>query len=160
MKWSRLKKSIEEKFADPLKGRVNIYATRYTSGSHYMVRGWITLDGEEIANFSTPDNNNKYGWNTPAINERIPAGERTAGIAAEKGEFSRMEFTDACMEFLNLNIDDAFKSDNPIIRSLAVLDRRSGKRRLRNICRESLHPLTLQLLEFRLKCENENETGN
>lgn len=159
MMWSKLKKSIEEKFAESIDGRVNLYVTRYTSGSYYMVRGWITIDGEEIANFSTPDNNNKYGWNTPEINERIPEGERTKGAASEKGEFSRWEFIDACRDYLNHNIDEAVKSENPIIRSFAVLDRRLGKRRLKLMDKAELHPLTLRLLELRLECENLKNAG-
>ena len=154
MKWSKLKKSIEDKFADSLGGRVNLYATRYTSGSYYMVRGWITIDGEEIANFSTPDNNNKYGWNTPDINERIPADERTEGAAIEKGEFSRWEFMDACREYLNISIEDAMVSENPIIRSFAMLDKRLGKRRLKLTDMNGLHPMTIKLLELRLECES------
>lgn len=160
MMWSKLKKSIEEKFAECTDGRVSLYVTRYTSGSYYMVRGWITIDGEEIANFSTPDNNNKYGWNTPEINERISEDERTKGAASEKGEFARWEFIDACRQYLNLSIDEAVKSENPIIRSLAVLDRRLGKRRLKLMNKEGLHPLTLRLLELRLECENLKKTGS
>ena len=159
MKWSKLKKSIEEKFADSLGGRVNLYATRYTSGSYYMVRGWITIDGEEIANFSTPDNNNKYGWKTPDINERIPEEERTEGAAAEKGEFSRWEFMDACRDYLNISIEDALVSENPVIRSFAMLDKRLGKRRLKLIERNGLHPLALKLLNLRLECENLKTAG-
>ena len=154
MKWSKLKKSIEDKFAESVNGRVNLYATRYTSGSYYMVRGWITVDKKEIANFSTPDNNNKYGWNTPDINERIPADERTEGAAAEKGEFSRWEFMDSGWDYLNMSIDDAVVSDNPIIRSFSMLDKRLGKRRLKLIDRNGLHPLALSLLDLRLECED------
>ena len=117
MKWSKLKKTIEDKFADCLSGRVSLYATRYTSGSYFMVRGWITADKIEIANFSTPDNNSKFEWNTPEI-------------------------------------DEAIISDNPIIRAFAMLDRRLGKRRLRQIDKTDLHPLVLRLLNLRLECEN------
>ena len=44
-------------------------------------------------------------------------------------------------EYINLNIDDAFSSDNPIIKSFAVLDKRLGKRRLKLINKSDLHPL-------------------
>lgn len=155
MKWSKLKKTIEDKFADSVRGRVCLYVTRYTSGSYYMVRGWITVDKTEIANFSTPDNSNKYGWNTPDINERIPEGERTEGLDVEKGEFSRYDFMNACWDYLNININDALTSENPIIRSFAVLDSRTGKRRLDLIDKENQHPLVLKLLLFRLDCEKQ-----
>jgi hypothetical protein len=154
MKWSKLKKTIEEKFADSLNGRVELYTTRYTSGSYFMVRGWITIDGEEIANFSTPDNYQKYGWNTPEINERIPSEHRTEEQAVEKGEFSRWDFMNACWEYINLSIDEAIKNENPIIKSFAMIDKRFGKRRLKLIEKTGLHPLTLKLLELRIESEN------
>jgi hypothetical protein len=154
MKWSKLKQNIEETFADSVKGRVNIYATRYTVGSHWMARGWITIDKVEVVNFSTPDNYNKYGWNMPDLHERVPAEERTPDLAAEKGEFSRYEFFDACWEYLNLSIEDALSSENPIINSFAMLDKRLGKRRLKLIDKNALHPMVSKLLEFRLSCEN------
>ncbi len=153
MKWSKLKKTIEEKFADSLGGRVNIFATRYTTGSYFMVRGWITIDGIEIANFSTPDNYSRYGWNAPEINKRIPDTERSKELAAEKGEFSRWDFMNACWEYINQSIEDSMASENPIIMSFAVLDSRVGKRRLKLIEKNSLHPLTLRLLNLRLECE-------
>jgi len=159
MKWSKLKKNIEEKFADCLKDRVHIYTTRYTTGSYYMVRGWITIDKEEIANFSTPDNNNKYGWNTPDIDERIIPEKRTEGLTVEKGEFSRYDFTDACFDYLNMNIDEAVSSQNPIIKSFAMLDRRLGKRRLKLLKqkdRTDQHPLVSRMLDLRIQCENMN----
>lgn len=158
MKWSKLKQNIEEKFADSLKGRLCLYATRYTIGSHWMARGWITLDGKEIAAFSTPDNYNKYGWDTPALDNRVPEAERTEGEAVEKGEFSRYEFFDACWEYLNINIDDALKSDNPIIKAFAVLDRRTGKRRLKLIDKDAEHPLVGKLLELRSGIEGKGIT--
>jgi len=154
MKWSKLKKTIEDKFADCVSGRVSLYATRYTSGSYFMIRGWITADKIEIANFSTPDNYSKFEWNTPELNERIPDEERTPGKAVEKGEFSRWDFMNACWDYINMNIDEAIISENPIIRSFAMLDRRLGKRRLRQIDKTDLHPLVLRLLNLRLECEN------
>jgi len=153
MKWSKLKKIIEDNFAGSVSGRVNIFVTRYTSGSYFMVRGWITIDKAEVANFSTPDNYNKFEWDTPDINNRIPDEERSEGNAVEKGEFSRADFLDACREFISMNIDEALKSDNPVIRAFAMLDRRLGKRRLKLIDRENLHPLVSKCLNFRLECE-------
>ena len=145
---------MEDKFADSVSGRVSLYATRYTSGSYFMVRGWITIDKIEIANFSTPDNYAKFEWNTPELNERIPDEERTPGKAVEKGEFSRWDFMNACRDYINMNIDEAITSTNPIISSFAMLDKRLGKRRLRQIDGTDLHPLVLRLLNLRLECEN------
>lgn len=154
MKWSKLKQRIEDGFAGCIRGRVSIYATRYTSGSHFMARGWITVDGVQIVNFSTPDSMNKFGLMTPEINERIPEEQRTPGLHAEKGEFSRYDLFDACWAYLNISIADALKDENPLIQAFAMLDKRLGKRRLKNLDPEKLHPLPAGLLRFRLECEN------
>ncbi len=153
MKWSKLKEKTEDNFADCINGRVKIYATRYTSGSHFMARGWITIDGEQVANFSTPDNQARFGNSYAEISNRIPEEERTPGNAVEKGEFSRYDLFDACWEYLSINIETALNSDNPIIRSFAILDKRTGKRRLSKINKDNLHPLAQRMLELRLSCE-------
>ena len=153
MKWTKLKQLIESKFSGCVKDRVHLFTTRYTIASYYMVRGWITIDGVEIANFSTPDNCNRFGWHAPSINERISENQRTDGIFVEKGEFSRWDFLDACWDYINMNIEEAIKSENPIIKSFAVLDKRLGKRKLRIFETENQHPLVKKLFEFRLECE-------
>jgi hypothetical protein len=153
MKWSKLKESIESKFADTVRGRVCIYSTRYTTGSHFMARGWITVDGKEVANFSTPDHHNKYGLFAPDIDSRVKDEERTKGEAIEKGEFSRYDFMYACWDYLNMNIDNALTSENPIIKAFAMLDSRLGKRRLMSIDSTTLHPLVRRMLDLRLDCE-------
>jgi len=153
MQWSKLKKNLEDKFADSVKGKICLYTTRYTIGSNFMVRAWITVNGEEIANFSTPDNANKFGWNTPDVDKRFPKEDRTEGNAVEKGEFSRFEFFSACNTYLNLSVEDALINPNPIINALAVIDKRFGKRRIENTDLSKLHPLARKLLEFRMKEE-------
>lgn len=60
----------------------------------------------------------------------------------------------ACREYLNISIDDALVSENPIIMSFAMLDKRLGKRRLKLIDKNGLHPMTIKLLELRLECES------
>lgn len=153
MQWSKLKQKMEENFAPSVQGRVHIFATRYTTGSYYMVRAWLTLDKVEIVNFSTPDNGNRFGWDTPAIHERIAPEERHTDQAAEKGEFSREDFFDACWEYTNTSIEAAHESQNPIIQAFAMLDRRTGKRRLQKVVPETLHPLPLRLWQLRCECE-------
>lgn len=154
MQWSKLKKTIEDKFSGCLKDRVNIFITSYKRKSYIMMRGWITIDGEEIANFSTIENRDRYLWNLPDLNNRIPDDERTEGNAVEKGEFSRWDFLDACEDFIGLSIEDALKHENPVVNAFAVLDARLGKRRLKILKEQKdLHPLVSKLLDLRLQCE-------
>jgi len=59
----------------------------------------------------------------------------------------------ALFDFLNLSINDAIKSDNPIIRAFATLDRRFGRRRLDAFDDSKEHPLVKTLYRFRCKAE-------
>jgi hypothetical protein len=72
----------------------------------------------------------------------------------EWGEFSQFDFMKACWNYLQLNIQEAIENENPIIQSLAMVDKRLGKRRLAEININQLHPLTKLFLSIRLQTEN------
>ena len=50
MRWSKVKKLVEDGFAESVKGRVQIYSTHYQCSCG---RGWITIDGKELVDLST-----------------------------------------------------------------------------------------------------------
>jgi hypothetical protein len=52
-------------------------------------------------------------------------------------------------EFLTLSIDAAIASSHPLIRMLAVLDRRCGQRRLARFNAAAELPLVVQMLALR-----------
>jgi hypothetical protein len=157
MRWSRLKKIVEASFAESVKGRVRIYSTRYRCSCG---RGWITVDGEELADLSTLASGNKYRAvyheTTRTVYAKYPAvpkEERVPGRAAEPGEFSRFDLHEACWEYVHTSVNDSIKSDNPLVNSLAVLNAKVGKTRLRSLAQRELHPLVRSLVEFRMKSE-------
>lgn len=53
MMWSKLKSRIEAGFADCLKGRVEIWNTRYRGAHDQEGEGWITSHGERIHSMSS-----------------------------------------------------------------------------------------------------------
>ena len=68
----------------------------------------------------------------------------------EYGELSRQDAYQACWEFVHeLSIEEALESDDPLIQTLAVLDKRLGKRRLKSLKDEGFHPLSKRVLEVR-----------
>jgi hypothetical protein len=157
MRWSGLKKRVESRFAGSVRGRVHLYSTRYDCSCG---RGWITVDGKDIANLCTLSSGAKYravfhetSSTRCARHAAVKDDERTPGRLVERGEFSRFDLHLACWDFLNISLAEALASDNPLISSLAVLDARTGKRRLGVLRRKALHPLTRALLEFRLGAE-------
>ena len=157
MRWSKVKKLVEESFAGSVQGRVQIYSTRYQCSCG---RGWITIDGEELVDLSTMLSGLIYRCvyheatkTDCAKHPAIPDKARKPGNLVEPGEFSRFDLHEACWEYIHSNVNDALKSDNPLIKSLAVLNAKVGKSRLRNLSMQKLHPLTRTLLKFRMKAE-------
>jgi hypothetical protein len=67
----------------------------------------------------------------------------------ERGEFSKYDFSDTAWKFINMDIDTALTSENPILRMLAVVDRRVGQKRLEKLEESEKHPLVRRLLEIR-----------
>jgi hypothetical protein len=152
MKWSKLKDRIEEQFADSVRGHAAIHITRYGPGlSSAMTRGWLTWDGEEILNFST------INWLKAAHEIQNTSGstfDATRDYLHEQGDYSRFDFTDALEEYLSLSIGSALQSNNMLIRALAMLDRRVGKRRLKGLQFDTTeYPLVKQLYTLRCAAE-------
>ena len=161
MKWSKLKSEIEKRFCPILTHRVSIHSTAY--GNCTCGHAWITLDKVVIANFCTraflntrpvfDQNTGKY------VKDDISNidNKKYKKQYVEYGELSRQDLYKACWEYLhNLSIDEALKSDDPLIQTLAVIDSRVGTRRIKKINQGKLHPLALKLLKERISMGNNN----
>ena len=155
MKWSKLKKLVEDTFAEGVKGRVHVYSTRYQCSCG---RAWIAVDGKELVDLSTMLSGLLYrcvyheATNTDCVKHpAVPDEKRRPGNLVEPGEFSRFDLHEACWEYVHSSVNDSLKSRNPLIVSLAVLNAKVGKGRLEKLSAKKLHPLTRSLIEVRLK---------
>lgn len=162
MRWTRIKKELENKLSPNLQGRLNYHITVYTkdySASKSANRAWITFDKKEIVNISTEDffKFNRYFYNkstpTSCATSQSEITERSEGNIIEKGEFSAYDFTECSYHFLNMNIEEALTHKSPIINMFAVLDKRVGKRRLLKLTEKDLHPLVMNFLQLRIENE-------
>ncbi|MBN2777376.1 MAG: hypothetical protein JXR36_07025 [Bacteroidales bacterium] len=163
MQWSQLKKRIEENLADSVRGKVEFFTTAYRKPNSSTGRGWITVDGDEIVNFSTMDSGTVYGRiynettpenkNRYATHEKIDPSDRTEGQLIEKGEFSRFDLHICMFESLNMTVKEMLEHDSPIVQSLGILDRRTGKRTLEKLRTQTWDKLPQLFLEYRLKNE-------
>lgn len=169
MQWSKLKQRVEERFADSLHRRVEVHSTRYYSGEG---RGWITVDKQEVVDMSSA----RVAIESGRIATEEPDAARVAeSMIAPKGTqwyasrsyaqvlrrqdivLSQYEFHHFLWDSLSLSIEDALTSEHYLIRALAMLDRRLGKRRLRALqLSEDEHPLVKQC--YALRCEAEGIT--
>ena len=192
MKWSKLKKQLEDFICPSLKGRVEFWITSYRKTHDQVGRAYITVDGKEVINMCTlkkeiaiygeenelmsSDNINleqnefdedkdiifqllrKEGFSEDIL-LRIARNRSIHDIAKREVEtkciFSQYDFIEAAKKFLNSPIQESLKSNNPIIKSLALLDRRVGKRTL-NMLKESMkNESELVRYFYNLRCESE-----
>ena len=128
MRWSKLKKSLDDLRAPALDARVALHQARYRYTREEVGRIWVTVDGREVASFdSSRDRAGRYDDSAALLDLEA---------------------------YLSLPIDEALRSPSPLVRAMAVVDRRVGKRRLRALDvgpRE--HPLVREL--YLLRCEAE-----
>jgi hypothetical protein len=170
MKWSKIKAAVEDRLALSLKGRLQFYCTRYGPGvSSYINRAWVTLDGRQIVQVRTSEWWPLYMTYAQNIRSslqchRLEGAEREAcykrsyedAIAALQrvGCYSRDDFVDSLALYLDHSIDAALHSRNSIVRAVAMVDQRLGKRRLVTIEESSIaHPLVKQFYELRREAE-------
>lgn len=168
MKWSQLKTRIEDNFAASVHGRVEVWTTRYRHAHDQDGEAWITFDGQRVASLAT------YSYEIEArqvrkeiraasgcVDYRNPehrenyyaAYDQADQIVNHQGLYPLWEFNDTLFAYLNLSIDDVLRSTDPLTKALGMLDRRLGKRRLRDFdpARESV--LVKKMYEYRCMCE-------
>ncbi|MCC3860621.1 hypothetical protein [Pseudemcibacter aquimaris] len=150
MRWSKLKKRIEDNFAENIKSRISIHSTAY--GNCSCGHAWLTLDGKVIANFCTRAFFNRYpmGYGRGEMKLDNKKTNKYKDQFVEYGEMSRQNFYLACWEYIHkMGLDEALDSENCLIQSLAVLDKRLGKKRMNNLKKANLHRLARKLLLIR-----------
>lgn len=141
--WLGLRKKIKERFAGDLEKRLDLHYTVYNSKDRRTVRGgapwrlWFALDGEEIFTVDS--------FTAGALlvtSESEPDG--TSGIDIDA-------VMDALKLYLNESVEDLLNSPQPLLRALALVDKRLGKRRLQEISVDEEPPIVKELYAARLK---------
>lgn len=142
--WSKIRYKLEKEYlAESLRGHIRYFATSYSKCPDHEGRASILLDGKQIIEGSY------YGqWKKDYL---LPRDEnfiiRTSAwwefpimddVALQFGQFDQRCFYKAFHEFDNQSIEKSLSSENAIVRVFALLDRRTGKRRLRSI-KDTIH---------------------
>ena len=158
MKWSKLKQRIEVGFADAVKGRVEVWSTRYRKAHDEFGEGWITVDGEKVHGIGSTRFLIDY-WqeseqlsNQEGLSSLEAWGEAKRHLHAE-GNMALWAFNAALFDYLSLPFDRILASEVALIRALGMLDRRLGKRRLAHMDTSAEPDLVRRLHRFRCECE-------
>lgn len=95
------------------------------------------MDGTEIICFSWIEMyNQEYETGRLSIEEKLSLWETEERLKANWDNnctYCEMDFLIAALQFRNLPIQEALKSENYMIKILAILDKRVGKRKLEQL---------------------------
>ena len=151
--WSSIRKKLEQDLlCESLKNRVQYFRTNYHGAPDDYGRFAVRIDGKEVFQ-ANPYNEMaifRYGaevkreQNIPGrewtddgeiINQEVNlAAEEEGRIrAAKDGIVDSCLVPDSIKKYLNQDIKDSLADEDPVIRMLAIFDRRVGKRTLRDI---------------------------
>lgn len=173
MQWSKLKKRVESLLSPKILARFELRCTSYRKAHDQEGRGYFTIDKEEVWSFCTQvklTESAKARWEAREQASKADTSDREEEWEVfssnylnaieeleREGIYSHYQYHDALEEYLSTSIDDALESENIIIKGLAILDKRVGKRRLSKLQPSySKQPLLKRL--FELRCEVENIT--
>jgi hypothetical protein len=136
--WANLNRQLNEYLCDQLKERLSYFLTRYHKVHDSYGRAAILLDGQELVCFSWiemyhQENDIALLYKEDKGNSYDELSERMKPKWDEDGTYYEMDFLKAVLQFRSMAIQEALQSDNYIIKILAILDRRIGKRTLKRI---------------------------
>jgi hypothetical protein len=138
VQWSKLRVSIRSLISAELRGRVDFHVTGYHRRLSKKVRsGEVTIDGEPVLRFSY-DRFCKEGdgWFASARDSSgaIPSSAETVWCSEQRDEIHPpQQLGDAMRAYLDMQVQVALKSPNPLLRFLAIIDRRVGRRVLEEL---------------------------
>jgi hypothetical protein len=164
MRWSQLKQRVEANFAPRVRGRIELFQTRYRHAADSFGEVWVVVDGKrqyswgdinfiraESAAYHAEDA--KLQGRKPDRQERLDINLSVLRGLEARGVAMRWKIERLLLESLSLSIGRSLKHRSPIIRGLAVLDGRCGKRRLASIDAAAEHPFVQGMLELRRAVE-------
>jgi hypothetical protein len=155
MQWSKLKSRIKDFICPELCDRIDFHLTSYRKSHDGADKVWITVDGEKVFSFE----------HYPYERAEAEAYWQKLDTAQVKNHLQANEihnppdFGNAMRLYLDMPIAEALNSSNPIIKALAIIDRRTGKRTLESLeINESAHSLVKDFYKLRIdKSETRTE---
>ena len=163
MRWTAARRRVTDLFAPSVARRVDLQMARYRDTHLDDARGWITVDGEQIASFDTRCRWKRFGELQRELGLSgwsFDVKEVIEPLLVAEGLFSAEQYLNAVYAYPSVAFDDALSSPDPIIRALAMLDRRLGKRRLVSLALDAdEQAFVRRLMEVRRAADGLRATG-
>ncbi|WP_426031805.1 SF0329 family protein [Cypionkella sp. TWP1-2-1b2] len=154
MRWSKVKQLAEGNFAPELGSRVRLNLTVLRATHDAEQRGTITVDGEVWLN-ACYFNHVMAGWDL--MRDKHLSQDEAAAVLDKQGLVAGWQFPREIFDYLNISVDGALATGRTVKTILAVLDRRVGKRRFREIAdRFKSHTVIARFVKLRLEASEGN----
>lgn len=157
IKWSKHKQIIESKICESLKKRIKIHLTHYRAVDEPESKFWITFDGKEIFSASKMKWLNEWDEIKKEYSKRHDAEnpfDYAEKVMHYNGKYNVDDIQDSLQQYINMPIEEALVSKDFIIKAFAMIDKRTGKRRLSSIALDtSEHQLVRKLYQIRCDIE-------
>ena len=157
MQWSQLRKRLLDRVASSIRSRVDIHQTRYRSAHDQEGEIWLTLDKERVFSSGSAS----YLGKRALLIEQIhrdgatleEAHEQARPLMESSGLMLLEEMNKDLFDSLNQSIDEMLEHKNSLIRALALIDSRCGKRRLAAFDPSAEHEIVRRLYAARCRAE-------
>ena len=126
MQWSKLKSRVKSLVATELRDRIDFHLTSYRKSHDGADKVWILIDGERVfdCKYYVSERETAYAF------FNLLRGNQIKSALVDAGVHSPQDFGRAMRAYLDMPVDEALKSSDPIVRAFAIVDRRVGKRTL------------------------------
>lgn len=129
---------LNDRLCPELRGRVTYFLTRYHDVHNAYGRAAIRVDGKELVCFCWIEQYRQESDLAEALREHPERKYEQLRVDLKPEwdaacQYCEMDFLEAVLQYRSMPLQDALRSENLIIRVLAILDRRIGSRTLRRI---------------------------
>lgn len=140
--WSGLNQWLTGCLCTDLLDRITYFLTRYHRVHNAYGRAAILLDGRELVCFEWMERYHQESavhaaWQADKGQSYLGLYDSMKPQWDANCTYDDMDFLNAVLTFRNLSIQDALASDDYIVKILAILDKRVGKRTLKQIAQQA-----------------------
>ncbi len=159
MVWSQIRHRLENDFLAPsLRGHIRYFVCCYSKCPDQEGRAAILLDGREVIEGSY--------WEQWSKAHLLPKDDKLEkrlhtefpymdDTAVKYGQFDQRQLYIAYREFSEQSIEKSLASDNMLVRIMALLDRRTGKRTLERLGKSIADEPEMFRLFYDIRCKAE-----
>ncbi len=133
MKWSKIRKNVEENICNELQKVIDVQMTGYHGAHDWVWEAFVTVNKKKVFGVG------HYKWLTKS--EEVPydwydAIQITDQVALKNAKAWALDTAYIMLnlrEYRNYSFEDLLTTNNPILKAFMIVDRRLGKRKFQTI---------------------------